>query len=529
MNALFLTQGGSLEFFYDLMTGLRSTLGLKKVGFYVSDSYHYEQFLKKHPGFEKEAAVVKEWEIMERARNTRLDPEAVARWEKKLGVPSLWPALIADRRLTSGKLSTLRQDYTARFDNETLLKILQETLSGVDALFESVKPDVTYSFICVSAGEYVAYLMAKARNVAILNLRPTRIRNFMHWAATIFEPSPELMRSYDALRSAPNDRWMEEARAYISHVVNQDALYEGVIKPSRRPHQVKRSFAGWIPRLAAGVARQARYLLSHRHDHHNPGFLVAAWYKRIVNPWVAGKVNRALSPLYVTREQLPALRYAFFPLHTEPEVSLLVYSPANVNQIESARLIAQNLSTGMKLLIKDHPASIGKRPVSYYRKLLAIPNVLLADPALEARVLVQHAALVAVIVGSVALEALILKKPVITLGQSPFDFLPPTMIRRMKSPDQLGRDIAELLAGYEYQPEAMARFVASIMGASVPLDFYSVLLKKGGVHNSQPGVDPDDRYKDEIARLAAHTAEKCRQLGLGGQPARETERIATSQ
>ena len=52
-------------------------------------------------------------------------------------------------------------------------------------------------------------------------------------------------------------------------------------------------------------------------------------------------------------------------------MSLSVQSRSYLNQIEVVRNIAQSLPVGWQVLIKEHPASMGRRPVSYYQKLLA--------------------------------------------------------------------------------------------------------------------------------------------------------------
>ena len=60
----------------------------------------------------------------------------------------------------------------------------------------------------------------------------------------------------------------------------------------------------------------------------------------------------------------------------------MVYGRAWMNQIEAIRNIARNLPVGMKLLVKEHPAALGYRSVSFYKKVTAIPNVLLVSPGL---------------------------------------------------------------------------------------------------------------------------------------------------
>ena len=76
---------------------------------------------------------------------------------------------------------------------------------------------------------------------------------------------------------------------------------------------------------------------------------------------------------------------------------------------------------------------VGKRSLSWYEKLLNIPRVHLVKPDVEARRLITDASMICVITGSIALEGAILGKPVITLGDGPFNALPNHMVRQCKN------------------------------------------------------------------------------------------------
>ena len=60
-------------------------------------------------------------------------------------------------------------------------------------------------------------------------------------------------------------------------------------------------------------------------------------YIGILNPLNALKINFYLSKKYLLKRQINDHKYIFFPMHTEPEVSLLVYGKPFINQIELAR------------------------------------------------------------------------------------------------------------------------------------------------------------------------------------------------
>ena len=191
----------------------------------------------------------------------------------------------------------------------------------------------------------------------------------------------------------------------------------------------------------------------------------------------------------------------FFPLHTEPEVSLLVYGRPYVNQIEIIRMLAMSLPIDTVLVVKEHPWMVGKRSLGAYQKMLDIPRVRFADPSLDARTLVKHADLVAVVTGSVALEAAMLDKPVITFGDCPYNLLPVTMVRRCVDPRHLQTAIREAIATHQTVESALLAYVTAVFESSASVNLYSVLLGKSNVHAERNAV-----YVEEIGNLAEHLA-----------------------
>jgi hypothetical protein len=386
-----------------------------------------------------------------------------------------------------------------------MLSILQAGLVDIERLFDQVQPDFVVSFICVTFGEYLAYLFARSRGIPFLNLRPTRIRKYVTCGSSVVEPSERVRTAYQRyLTDQLEDEWTEQAREYIAFVQTEHAMYEGVIPPTRMPRTKAFSIRpASLPRL---LQSEYQYRFGKVRDNHNPGVLVPLLYTRLLNPMQAWWNHRRLSAKYVSEDELRSLEYAFFPLHTEPEVSLLVYSRAYLNQIEAIRTISNSIPVGMKLVVKEHPAAVGKRPLSYYQKILEIPNVRLADPALSSKPLVTNARLVATIAGSIGWEAVLRQKPVIVLGHTPYEFLPPSMVRRVTDMERLGSEINDLMQNYEYQAQAAAAYVAAIMSQSVPVNLYSTLLGRQGVYaGDRGGADTDELMKEDVELLAEYT------------------------
>jgi hypothetical protein len=513
VNVLFLTQNRTLDVF-DGVRKLWVKDGLNpRASFYVADGRYYLEYLERHPQFERESAsVLKEWELASAAKKKRVDDRYLEARRNLYGAAELQKALGADRRLILGPFSTLVEDRRRRYSDSELQAILEVNLRALEDLFDREKPDLVVSFICVTLGEYLASVIARARGIRFVNLRPSRIRNYFFCGEDVHEPSAELSKNFASFLggNAPID---EEARRVAQEVLDaarkSQVYYEGVIPAQEQPKDASLSKSVRAP--GASLAVKLRRMLAHlreplRSDPHFIGFayplLHARFFKRRrmrqAREWIQ---NHALPVA-----ELKGIRYAFYPLHKEPEVTLLVYGRGFTDQLEAIRRIAAALPQGMRLVVKEHPACVGYRSSAFYRELLSIPNVSLVRTETPSRDLVEGCALVTVIGGSVGLEAVLSGKPVVTLGHTPFEILPRHLLRRADSYADLPLVISQLLADYRADDHAVKGYLASVIQMSTPLDFYSKLLGRENVVQFEKG---EGNARDEhLRRLARFLQEK---------------------
>jgi hypothetical protein len=326
------------------------------------------------------------------------------------------------------------------------------------------------------------------------------------------DPTPEFLRACRDARTQGSPH-VEAARAYLRRVREQHGRYEGVVAPSDRPAlKINRERR----RPWDITARILRNYISYRgsvaaSDNHVPHPLRSLWFTAVVNPCRARYAARALKNRYLQADELKRTRYCFYPLHTEPEVSLLVYGRPFLNQVEIIRTLALSLPVDMVLVVKEHPWMVGKRTMDAYRKLLDIPRVRLVSPAMDARGLIAGAALVAVVTGSIALEAAILGKPVITFGECPYNALPETMVRRCKDLRHLPDLLHSMLEQYRNDEAALEAYLAAVYATSESVNLYSVLLEKKGVHQERTGD-----FAAEARKLADYALRTWR--GRAGSP-----------
>lgn len=483
MRIFFATQTQSLDLWYQVCRRVRDQVPDTMTGYLVCGRQHYEAFCRSHPEFEESAkALVKEWELVAAIRNRDYDPRTIAHYERRLGNPNLWGPLVGDRRVYLGRKCTYRQDYEPRFNHEQMLAMLQRTLEAFDRAFQELEPEVVVTTYPATFGDYVAYLFGRERGALTLDFRLTRVRNYVVGDESIFEPCEYIRARYERFREAGCPAQLKaEAEAYVSEYLEGRPIYDGMILANGEAaaaSEPRRSRSRSVARRMATLTDY--WTRGYYRDNHLPNPLEKLLYQRIVNPLRKRLISRKLRKTYLSSDGLEDLDYAFFPLHAEPELTLNVYARPYLNQIEVARLISHSLPVNWKLLVKEHPAVIGRRPRGYYEKLLQIPNLRLIRHDVPARLLVRRAKLVAVITGSVALEALMLQVPAVILGNSPFDYLPATMVRRVRDPHDLPAAIRGVVDSYRYDKNALVNFIAATMDASVPVNLVTDLLGKSG-------------------------------------------------
>lgn len=511
MNILYLTQSNTLELFYNLNSQIRKTEP-GETGFYIADSAFYDNFQRNNPELNKKRySLLGEWEVLDSAQSTTPDLKLLNDFEKKYSDTNIWNAVVSDRRIILGKKATITQDYSRRYSDDEMLSILQVGIQKIEQLFDTLKPDLVVSFISVTIGEYISNFVASNRKIKFINLRPTKIKNFFHGAESIFEPSMKIGTVYNELLSKGiTQEYRKDIDLFLEKSRSSHFMYEGVVPPtvkSINTVSVKKS-KSFVERFIWLFREFYLYnFTSLKFDNHYRGMFYPRFFNRIIKPIRMNKIERRLKKYYLNVTDLEKLDFAFYPLHKEPEVTMLVYGNMYLNQIEVIRNIANSLPVGMKLIVKDHPAGIGYHTVSFYQKLLAIPRVQLVPTKMTSHEILKHARLIVIISGSIGFEALIQKKPVLHFGNVSFSWLPENMIKKT-NPQNLKEDIKSILENYCHDEEALRAYISAMIQESVEVDFYTKLLGRTGVFS----LDSENSRDKHIIKLADYILKKYNDL-----------------
>ena len=509
VNIIALTQGASIDIFLRVAKKIKgSDFPLGKVGALVSFAQHYKssEIIKDHSGY---VSFIKEWEIVHKALSEPYDKAELAIAENKLSPAAIWNAIIADRRLIYGRKSKYTQDYRVHFTDEQLWSIAYHFIKAFEDLLDRIQPDVIIGFTPVTFGEMLGLEIAASRGIPTLQLHSSRIKNYFALHDVVSGTS----RHFYDLMEKHNFRaeTLATANEIIDEASKKGLVYEGANKTiaSGRPLD----FVAAAKTFPAAAVREAQKFCDPvlKHDHHDPGYIVPWVYTKLLQPlkerWV--KMRLSSHKRVVKPENIADLgEFCFFPLQSEPEVSLQVLGrPYHKNQIELLRNLAASLPAGMKLLVKEHPRSMGLRPYNYYKALFEIPNLYLADVHAPSIPMVNASKFVGIISGTIGFEAVMMGKPVLILGHPKYEAIPGKMTRKCLNLFEMPQAIRTLLDEYEYSRDNIVTFISALIEGSVDIDLYSNLLKKPGRHSFQDGLVSEDEDLNKLCRYMINRIE----------------------
>ncbi len=491
--------GKNLNVFLRLFEDLQKVGDFDEPALYIANAKNYLAAKTSFPLLNQSPKLF-EWELVNEGRNKRPSREELQQWQSKFSY-SLWNVIVADRRLFFGKYCKYKQDYVSRFSEAELQGILVSGLEKIEAFVLKNSPDVIFSFGTATFGDYIFELIASLHNIPFFQLKATKVQNLMHLGNTGLDVSDFLKEAYESERFSSDV--VEKAREHLEITRSQGVKYEGAILLNKRQFFQKLKAAPRRLITAFKTERANRKIPLIAEDNHVESPLAGEFYQSVVRPLRTLSILRKVD--FVDLDDLEGRApYIFFPLHFEPEVSIQVFGKSFQNQIEVVRNLALSAPMGTKVLVKEHPRSLGFRKWSYYKKLLDIPNVELVNPFLPSLEIVKKSTLVAVISGSIGLEAVICGKPTLVFGKVPYQMLPSTMVHTCTDYRNLESVLFEVLKNYSYDEEQLVRYFAAIMTHSVPVNFYTKLLNKSNRYSDtgHEGQLLDAQYES----LASHVA-----------------------
>lgn len=357
--------------------------------------------------------------------NRTPDLKYLSNFEKKYGI-NLWMIAYSDR------IFYQYNDYY-KFKNEEILLIFEQECK----LFEKILDEINPNFAIIKSPDYnqsqLLLELCKARGITILTLSLSRFG----YRYVISEKTDRL-DNYDKIidnYSKHDLKTIEDLQNYMRGYWAQNVV-------------VKKEHRASMRKKLKGSLRYLFLVCNNEYRKYYVNFGRTRW-RVIINESVI-LLKKIVRENFMKKHFLYKIdkndNFVFFPLHFEPERGTLIDAPFYTNQLEVIKNIAKSLPAEYKLYVKEHPVQVlnGWRNISYYKKILEMPNVKLLHPSVSNDEILKNCSLVVTITGTLGLEAAFYNKPSIVFADVIYSGL--SSVLRLRSLEELPQSIRSSLS-----------------------------------------------------------------------------------
>jgi hypothetical protein len=141
-------------------------------------------------------------------------------------------------------------------------------------------------------------------------------------------------------------------------------------------------------------------------------YLFLDWLKLFIDRWRWRRRSLKEKPILDTLP--PETPFVFFPLHIEPESTMMVEAQMCDNQLALLDWTVKSAPAGWYVIVKEHPGATSPRPTGFWHRIKKYPNVIVASTLESAALLVEKSKAVASINGTTGVQAALDGCPVIS-------------------------------------------------------------------------------------------------------------------
>ena len=317
-------------------------------------------------------------------------------FEKKYGI-NLWSVAYTER------IFLKYFDYY-QFEEDEILSILEQECRFYEKVLSEMKPD----FLCIRNPDWhhlhLLLEICKSKGIKILMLFPTRIKG----KTMIVEEQNKMDQFVKHTNEIKyNFRTFEDSQAYHNKFNRSKTTREGFKKLYSKQKFAKSYFEFFF---TPGNKEYRQFYINYGRT--KSSVLLKETSNVLKNKFRQQFINRNFA-----KKVDYSAPFVYFPLHFEPESSLLITAPYFTNQIEVIKNIAKSIPINFRLYVKEHPAMQKRwRNTSYYKQILKYPNVKLIHPFVPSEELIKNCKIVISISGTSAMEASFYNKPSIVFS-----------------------------------------------------------------------------------------------------------------
>ena len=349
------------------------------------------------------------------------------------------------------RTSLVSDRFLGHYSTERRREILAKEIGFWRELLEEHKPVAVVNEVV--ALEISEVLLTECQRAGVRYLAPMHcaVDNMFYWLPDPFSLSGECLTLPE-----PDAKSIELANAHYDEVTAQDykPFYAKGLPGRRSLRYIAIGFAKW------GLWR-FRALMAHLKG----GFLYEDYtyeYSKRIEEYV-----KSLFLGYDTFDSIPpSAEVIFYPLHQEPETTLLYMSEFYANQVATIENILRCMTPEQVLVVKEHPVEKGALFRNKFRTLRKEYSALYFLPAeIPAAEVVRRASRVVVCTSTVGWQAAAIGKTVYVLGQTFFDAM--AGLKRLSGWEELRRRMRKP-AERSVTRDEVVHFVAQLAAISYP-------------------------------------------------------------
>lgn len=327
-------------------------------------------------------------------KNKKPDLEYLYSIEQKYDLP-LW-LIAANERIFYGFYNY------HKFSDDEVLSILEQECRLYEKILDDIRPD----FLVITTNvqqNHILFKICEARKIKILFLTGSRLGG-------------RCMISHN-MDTMP----LQHTESSIKKELSFDELRE-FQKKSSMFHETKKYVDGFSNSKISLIKAAIQFLLVSNNSNADTHFTYygRTKFKVLINSIIDKIITKSRTKFIddFFQKEITDSNFIFFPLHLEPERTLLIDAPFFTNQLEVIHNIVKSLPIGYKLYVKEHSAMITRswRSIDYYKELSEIPNVVLIHPSVPPDEILQKCSLVITITGTAGFDAAFYGKPSIVFG-----------------------------------------------------------------------------------------------------------------
>lgn len=298
-------------------------------------------------------------------------------------------------------------------DTHYYLRLQTALLEFFELIVAESQIDIVIYESVSNAFAHFAWFVCQFHNLVYLGFSAARVPGRFVIIRDPFNEHVPYQATLESIRSGalpiPDDvcTWAQSYLRNIENIVPDYVAYSKLDDRKLRNHY-----------FTAEKLRKLRIILSHINDDHELAFQVGNPLRLAVQ-MVRRKFLRNFKLAWFSQGYSEAPLdepYLLYPLHYHPESSTSIMAAAYLDEYEVIRNIAFSLPAGVNLYVKDHPSAYGDPPVTFYRRLAALPNVRVISPFADTKKFIKGSLAVITLTSTVGYEAVLLKKRVFVFG-----------------------------------------------------------------------------------------------------------------